>query len=235
MFCEGNVETILLDKVEKHYTTGGYTVHAVDGVDLIMRKGEFTALAGPSGSGKTTLLNLIGGLDRPDEGTISIDGVSTGEKTDEELTELRLRKIGFIFQAYNLIPVLTAYENIQFVLQIQGVPEREHRDRIIPILRELGLEDKKDRFPTQLSGGEQQRVAVARAVVGNPAIVLADEPTANLDSETSANLLGMMRTLNEKSGVTFLFSTHDQMVIEQAQRVIRLRDGRVQADTVKNS
>jgi putative ABC transport system ATP-binding protein len=225
---------ITLRGVRKQFKSGETVINAVDGVDLDLEKGEFAALAGPSGSGKTTLLNLIGGLDRPDEGDIIINGRATKDRTDDELTELRLRHIGFIFQAYNLIPVLTAYENIQFVLQIQGVPDREHRDRIMPILATLGLEGLEHRFPTQLSGGQQQRVAVARAVVGGPALVLADEPTANLDSETAKNLMNMMRTLNEKNKVTFLFSTHDPLVIEQANRVIRLHDGRISADERKN-
>jgi putative ABC transport system ATP-binding protein len=228
------METIKLDAVKRHFQEGEYVVRAVNGVDLILQKGDFAALAGPSGSGKTTLLNLIGGLDRPDEGEIFIDNEATGNKGDDAMTEIRLRKIGFVFQAYNLIPVLTAYENIQFVLQIQGVPEREHRDSIMPILETLGLDELCNRFPTQLSGGQQQRVAVARAVVGHPSIVLADEPTANLDSETSKNLLDMMRKLNEKNDVTFLFSTHDPLVIERAQRVIRMLDGQVTSDERKN-
>lgn len=227
------MESIHIQQVKKYFQEGEHVVRAVNGIDVTLEKGEFTAVAGPSGSGKTTLLNLLGGLDRPTEGDITIDGVSMSSQTDSELTELRLRKIGFVFQAYNLIPVLTAYENIQFVLQIQGVPDHEHRDRIIPLLGELGLEGLEKRFPTQLSGGQQQRVAVARAVVGNPAIVLADEPTANLDSESSINLLDLMRRLNEQKGVTFLFSTHDPMVIERARRVIRLRDGKVQTDERK--
>ncbi|MFC1692605.1 ABC transporter ATP-binding protein [Candidatus Latescibacterota bacterium] len=228
------MEAIVMNDVEKHFHDGDNIVRAVNGVGLAIEKGDFAALAGPSGSGKTTLLNLTGGLDRPDAGTISIEGVITNDRTDDELTEIRLHRIGFVFQAYNLIPVLTAYENVQFVLQIQGVPEKEHRDRIIPLFNSLGLDGLADRFPTKLSGGQQQRVAVARAVIGNPAIVLADEPTANLDSEASTNLLDMMRRLNEEKGVTFLFSTHDPMVIELARRVIRLRDGRVQTDERKN-
>jgi len=224
------MEAIRMDHVRKDFQEGEHVVHAVNGVNIVLEKGEFTSLAGPSGSGKTTLLNLAGGLDRPTEGEIAIDGAPTNDRTDDELTEIRLRRIGFVFQAYNLIPVLTAYENIQFVLQIQGVPEKEHRNRIMSLLKDLGLEGLENRFPTQLSGGQQQRVAVARAVIGNPAIVLADEPTANLDTETARNLLEMMRRLNEDKGVTFLFSTHDPMVLEHAKRVIRLRDGKVQND-----
>ena len=229
------MNAIELHGVKKHYPQADDLVRAVDGIDLTLAPGEFASLAGTSGSGKTTLLNLIGGLDRPNEGTLAIDGVDTRDKSDDELAELRLRRIGFVFQAYNLIPVLTAYENIQFVLQAQGVPEREHKARIMPILDELGLAELANRFPTQLSGGQQQRVAVARAIVGNPAIVLADEPTANLDSETAASLLGMMRRLNQEHGITFLFSSHDPAVIAIAERVIRLRDGKVIADERKDA
>ncbi len=228
------MEAICLKNVKKYFHEGEHVVQAVNEVDLVIQKGEFAALAGPSGSGKTTLLNLTGGLDRPDSGEISISGITTNDKSDDALTELRLRKIGFVFQAYNLIQVLTAFENVQFVLQIQGVPDSEHRDRILPLFETLGLKGLENRFPSQLSGGQQQRVAVTRAVIGNPAIVLADEPTANLDSDTAANLLSMMRKLNEEKEVTFLFSTHDPMVIEQARRVIRLRDGKIQSDERKN-
>ena len=228
------MEAIQIRDVKKFFQEGEHTVHAVNGIDLTLEKGEFAALAGPSGSGKTTLLNLTGGLDHPDEGAITIGDVSLNERSDNELTELRLHKIGFIFQAYNLIPVLTAYENVQFILQIQGVNDSEHRERILPLFENLGLEGLENRFPTQLSGGQQQRVAVARAVIGNPAIVLADEPTANLDSETSKSLLDLMRRLNEEKGVTFLFSTHDPLVIERARRVIRLRDGKVKSDETKD-
>ena len=227
------MEAVALHGVKKHYHEGEHTVRAVDGVDLVVESGGFATLAGPSGSGKTTLLNLIGGLDRPDEGVITVDGVTLNDRSDDELAALRLRRIGFVFQAYNLIPVLSVYENIQFVLQIQGVPEHDHRGRIMPILERLEMAPLARRFPGQLSGGQQQRVAVARAVVGNPSIVLADEPTANLDSESASNLLRIMRGLNEGGGVTFLFSSHDPMVIGEARRVIRLRDGRVVADERK--
>jgi len=198
-----------------------------------LHAGEFATLAGPSGSGKTTLLNIIGGLDRPDEGTVMVGGVTLGDRSEDELAKLRLHTIGFVFQAYNLIPVLTVYENIQFVLQIQGAPEREHLGRIMPLLERLEVAGFENRFPGQLSGGQQQRIAVARAVVGNPSIILADEPTANLDSESASNLLRLMRGLNEDRGVTFLFSSHDPMVIGEARRVIRLRDGRIQSDDSK--
>ncbi|MFH1723494.1 MAG: ABC transporter ATP-binding protein [Elusimicrobiota bacterium] len=217
----------------KHFQSGNQKVRAVDGVDLELPKGDFAALAGPSGSGKTTLLNLIGGLDRPDKGEIWIDGQAVSRLSDDEFTSLRLYKIGFVFQAYNLIPVLSAYENVQFILQIQGVPERDHAERIHPFMRMLGLKGLENRRPPQLSGGQQQRVAVARSVVGRPAIVLADEPTANLDSETAGSLMDLMRKLNEEQSVTFLFSSHDPLVLERARRVIRLRDGKIQSDEKK--
>lgn len=221
---------VRVESAGRYFKSGDHVVRAIDGIDLTLEKGAFAALAGPSGSGKTTLLNLIGGLDRPDAGEIYIDGQPTSKLSDNELTRLRLRKIGFVFQAYNLIPVLSAYENIQFILQIQGLPQSEHDARIRPILKELGLLGMETRRPTQLSGGEQQRVAVARAVVGAPAIILADEPTANLDSETAKGLMDLMRRLNEEQGVTFLFSSHDPLVLERARRVIRLRDGKISGD-----
>ncbi|MFH2203409.1 MAG: ABC transporter ATP-binding protein [Elusimicrobiota bacterium] len=220
-------EVIRVAGAAKHFQSGDHVVRAVDGVDLTLKRGEFAALAGPSGSGKTTLLNLIGGLDRPDQGEIVIDGRETSKLSDNELTRLRLHRIGFVFQAYNLIPVLSAYENVQFILQIQGAPEAEHAGRIAPIFKELGIDELQGRRPTQLSGGQQQRVAVARAVVGTPAIVLADEPTANLDSATARGLMDLMKRLNQEQRVTFLFSSHDPMVLGRARRVIRMRDGKI--------
>ncbi len=217
----------------KHYREIEHSIKAVDGISLTVQRGEFAVLAGPSGSGKTTLLNLIGCIDRPDVGEVLIDGISMGNKSDEEMTSFRLMKIGFVFQAYNLIPVLSAYENIQFILQIQGIPEKNHEEKIMPLLQNLGLEELRHRFPPQMSGGQQQRVAVARAIIGNPAIVLADEPTANLDFECANSLLEMMRKLNVEQGVTFLFSSHDSRVIDSARRVIRIRDGKIFSDETK--
>lgn len=222
-----------LRAVTRTFLEGESRVRAVDNVTLAIPVGNFAVLAGPSGSGKTTLLNLIGGLDRPDEGEILLDGRRTNDRTDDELTHIRLHRLGFVFQAYNLVPVLTAWENVQFILQIQGVPEKEHGERISSLFHDLGLEGLENRFPPQLSGGQQQRVAVARAIVGNPAIVLADEPTANLDSETSAHLLDLMRKMNTERKVTFLFSSHDPMVIERACRVIHLHDGRIKSDETR--
>lgn len=219
--------------VSRFYRDGDHEIRACDGVDLDLVRGEFAALAGPSGSGKTTLLNLIGGLDRPDAGVVEIDGEPTRNLGDEALTKLRLHKVGFVFQAYNLIPVLSALENAEFVLLVQGLPPTERHRRVAEAFAELGLQGLEYRRPTQLSGGQQQRVAVARAIVSRPAIVLADEPTANLDSATAEGLLDMMRRLNVEHGITFLFSSHDPLVLERADRLIRMRDGRIVADEVR--
>lgn len=206
-------------------------VHALDGVDLDVASGEFLAVAGPSGSGKTTLLNLLSGLDRPTRGSVEIDGRDITRLSRAELAEFRLRNVGFVFQAYNLIPVLTAGENAEFTLLMQGVPAVERARRVQEELAELGIEPALvDRRPSELSGGQQQRVAVARALVARPKLVLADEPTANLDSATGARLLDKMREMNERTGVTFLFSTHDPMVMERARRLVTLRDGKVVED-----
>ncbi len=203
-------------------------VRALDGIDLTINEGEFTAIAGPSGSGKTTLLNMIGGIDHPTSGTVMVAGKNLTELDGNELAEFRLHNLGFIFQAYNLIPVLTALENVEFILLLRGVPEKERRERAVKELAALGIgEDMIHRRPAELSGGQQQRVAVARATVARPRIILADEPTANLDSKTGALLLDKMREMNETRGITFLFSTHDQMVMERARRLIVLRDGRI--------
>lgn len=231
---EKSTDTVQVKNVSRIYQSGQVSVKAIDRLDLSVASGEFAVLAGPSGSGKSTLLNLIGGLDRPTSGEIYLDGDLLNNRSDDELTRDRLHKIGFVFQAYNLIPVLTAYENVQFILQIQGVPENEHADRIMPLLKELGIEGLENRRPTELSGGQQQRVAVARAIVGRPAIILADEPTANLDSESALSLLALMYRLNREQGVTFLFSSHDSRVIEIARRVISLRDGQLFEDRRKS-
>lgn len=208
-------------------------VLALRGVDLRICTGEFTTLMGPSGSGKTTLLNMIGALDRPTEGQVLISGRSVGALSDHERAELRRDELGFIFQSYNLLPVLTAYENAEFVLLARGVPERERRAQVMELLKAVGLEGLEDRRPTELSGGQQQRVAIARAMAGAPALILADEPTANLDSHTGASLIELMKRLNQERGVTFLFSTHDPQVMEAARRVIRLVDGQVDQDEVR--
>ena len=219
--------------VKKSYRQGEIEVHALRDVSLAIEKGEFTAVAGPSGSGKTTLLNLVGGLDALDAGSIVVDGNAFDRMSQSRLANLRLHKIGFVFQAYNLIPVLSAAENVEFVMLLQGVNARERQQRAKAILDDVGLSDKYDRRPAELSGGQQQRVAVARAIVSNPSIVLADEPTANLDSETGNGLLKMMKKMNEEKKVTFIFSTHDKMVMDYARRLVLLRDGRLADDRVK--
>lgn len=217
----------------RHYEQGAGIVRALQGVDLDLEPGEFTALMGPSGSGKTTLLNLIGGLDTPTDGSIQVDGKTISALTGTERSDLRRDRIGFIFQSYNLVPVLTARENTEFVMMLQGVPPKERRERADATLASVGLAGMEGRRPGELSGGQQQRVAVARAIATQPAIVLADEPTANLDSETKAELIELMRRLNEEQGVTFLFSTHDPEIIQAARRVIRLRDGKIETDEVR--
>jgi putative ABC transport system ATP-binding protein len=213
--------------VSKVYRQNGVPVSALNDIDLQIAAGEFVALVGPSGSGKSTMLNLIGGLDTPTAGQIRVGGQEIGGLSKAALSEVRLRKIGFVFQDYNLIPVLSALENVEYVMLLQGVPERERRSRSLAILNELGLAGLEHRRPGELSGGQQQRVAVARAMVSEPVIVLPDEPTANLDSTAGAALLDLMRSLNERKGTTFVFSTHDPMVMARARRIVRLRDGRI--------
>jgi putative ABC transport system ATP-binding protein len=206
-------------------------VLALRGVDLDVAEGEFTALAGPSGSGKTTLLNIIGVLDKPTSGRIEVAGTDVSTLEKGGAADWRLERVGFIFQAYNLVPVLTAYENAEFTLLLRGVPAQERRKAVLPLLERVGLGDMADRKPHELSGGQQQRIAVVRALATRPAIILADEPTANLDSETSAELLELMLELNQELKTTFLFSTHDPVVIDRARRVVRLRDGRVERES----
>lgn len=219
--------------VKKIYRQGKVEIHALRGINLSIEKGGFIALAGPSGSGKTTLLNIIGGLDYADSGSIGLDGNSINTMSQSKLASLRLHNIGFVFQSYNLIPVLSALENVEFVMLLQGVPTAERRERATAVLDDVGLKDTYNRRPAELSGGQQQRVAVARAIVSNPLIVLADEPTANLDSKTGEGLVEMMREMNEKKNITFIFSTHDQMVMDYARRLVHIRDGLVADDQVK--
>ncbi len=219
--------------VKKTYRQGKVEIRALNGVCLSIEKGGFVALAGPSGSGKTTMLNIIGGLDLADSGRITVDGNTLNRMTQSELASLRLQKVGFVFQAYNLIPVLSALENVEFVMLLQGVPPAERTERAKAILDDVGLAGKYDRRPAELSGGEQQRVAVARAIVSDPSIVLADEPTANLDSKTGKGLLEIMKQLNEKKKATFIFSTHDKMVMDYARRLVLIRDGLVADDQVR--
>ncbi|MDT8273061.1 MAG: ABC transporter ATP-binding protein [Desulfomonilia bacterium] len=223
-------DLIRLEHVEKEYRDDGVPVHALNGVTLSIERGEFTVLAGPSGSGKTTLINLIGGLDRPTSGEVQVAGKDTLKLSGSELSRLRLYKIGFVFQAYNLIPVLTAFENAEYVLMLQGMPSNERKHKVMNLLKDVGLEGLEKRFPRELSGGQQQRVAIARSIASEPELILADEPTANLDTRTSASLLDLMMKLNTEKGITFLFSTHDPEVIQRARRIIRLRDGRIVSD-----
>ena len=211
----------------KSYYQGDLEVPALRGVDLDVQEGEFTALAGPSGSGKTTLLNIAGALDHPTSGTIEVAGRDVSGLGKGDAADFRLGTVGFIFQAYNLVPVLTAYENAEFTLLLRGVPADERRERVEPLLERVGLGDMMDRRPHELSGGQQQRVAVVRALATQPRLVLADEPTANLDSATSGELLDLMLELNDELETTFVFSTHDQTVIDRARRIVRLLDGRV--------
>ncbi len=224
---------IELKNVFRCYGAGDVQVRAVDGVDLKIMPGEFTAIVGPSGSGKSTLLNLIGGLDTPSDGTIHLAGIAISEMSGGELSDFRRDHIGFIFQSYNLIPVLSVTENVEYIMLLQGVPTDERRRRVQEILKRVGLEGREHRRPGELSGGQQQRVAVARAMVSKPSLILADEPTANLDSVTGASLLDMMKELNERDGMTFVFSTHDPNIMARAKRLIRMKDGKVESDETR--
>ncbi len=217
-----------LKNVVKEYPLGKLKVRALHGIDLAIRRGEFTTIAGPSGSGKTTALNLIGCVDVPTSGEVTVDGQSTGKLDDKGLTELRLRKLGFIFQSFNLVAVLTLFQNVEFPLLLQGgTTPGERKKRVDAILDRVGLTAHAKHRPSELSGGQRQRVAIARALVTRPAIVLADEPTANLDSATGQNIIELMRELNRQEQTTFIFSTHDHRVMERADRIIRLEDGRI--------
>lgn len=217
-------------QLEKIYNNSVAPVKAVNNVNLEFKQGEFTAIVGPSGSGKTTFLNLIGGLDKPTQGSVIIDNVDISTMKESRLFDFRLRHIGFVFQAYNLIPVLTASENVSFIMLLQNKPKAEMEKRAKEMLEQVGLADKLHVRPNKLSGGQQQRVAVARALASRPDFVLADEPTANLDTESAFNLLDIMSKLNREENITLIFSTHDQRVIERARRVITLVDGEVSKD-----
>ncbi|HEB62966.1 MAG TPA: ABC transporter ATP-binding protein [Gammaproteobacteria bacterium] len=226
---------VQLKDVSKIYQQGKIEVKAVDRLSLDIQRGDFAALCGPSGSGKTSVLNLVGGLDVPSSGEVWVDQINLATLSASALSNVRKNRIGFVFQAYNLIPVMTAYENAEFVLNLQGVDESERHDRVMTILKEVGLEGLEKRRPDEMSGGQQQRVAIARAIVTQPAIILADEPTANVDSRTAESLLDLMQALNQEKGITFLFSTHDQHVMDRARRLIRLLDGRLESDEVRGA
>ena len=231
----GTTSVVELEDVSKIYRQGAQHVEALRGLTMSVTSGEFTAISGPSGSGKTTALNLIGALDTPTSGTVRLEGTDLGSLNRKELSRWRRDRIGFVFQAYNLLPVLSAYENAEIVMAVQGIDQDTCRRRVLELLARVGLEGLEgleERRPSELSGGQQQRVAIARAIAANPAIVLADEPTANVDSTTADMLLEMMESLNRDQGVTFLFSTHDPRVMARARRVIRLVDGRIESDKV---
>ncbi|GAB4242884.1 MAG: ABC transporter ATP-binding protein [Saprospiraceae bacterium] len=224
------MKVIETNKISKIYNPDTVPVHALNGVDLEIGRGEFTAIVGPSGSGKTTLLNIIGGLDNATSGSVIIEGTDISKLKGGALINFRLYNIGFVFQAYNLIPVLTARENVEFIMLLQSRPAVEREARVSELLKAVGLEDKIEKRPSELSGGQQQRVAVARALASKPKFVLADEPTANLDSKSAENLLDIMLRLNEEENITFIFSTHDARVIRRARRVVTLEDGKIVKD-----
>ncbi len=222
------MEIIKAEKLEKTYQDNGVPVHALRGIDLSISKGEYAVIAGPSGSGKTTLLNMLGALDKPTNGKIFFEGEDITVKDKNTLSRMRLHKLGFIFQAYNLIPVLSAIENIEFSMMLLGIPEKEREERALSLMDELGIKELAYKRPNEMSGGQQQRVAVARAIVNNPSLVLADEPTANLDSVTAGHLLDLMEKMNSDKNITFIFSSHDKQVIDRAKRLVILKDGMVQ-------
>lgn len=217
--------------ITKVYNTDKVPVNALRGVSFSVDRGEFTAIVGPSGCGKSTLLNIVGGLDNPSDGKILVEGKDLSVLKENKLIDFRLAKIGFVFQSYNLIPVLTAKENIALIMELQGIGKKERSDRAMDLLKAVGLAGKEDKKPSELSGGQQQRVAVARALASEPSFILADEPTANLDSVSTSNLLDIMAEINREKGTTFIFSTHDQRVIDKARRVIRLEDGMIVSDS----
>ncbi len=228
------MKTVIETKnIYKTFGEGELAVHALNDVGIQIKEGEFTALVGPSGSGKTTLLNMIGGLDNPTSGNVILNETEITTLKKQEMTDFRLHNIGFVFQAYNLIPVLSAYENAEFIMLLQGKPEHVRKERVYNLLKEVGLEGKEKNKPGELSGGQQQRVAVVRALAAKPAYILADEPTANLDSKSTGDLLDLMYQLNQEENMTFVFATHDQRVIDRAKRVITLVDGKVVSDETK--
>ncbi|MDX9759934.1 MAG: ABC transporter ATP-binding protein [Bacteroidota bacterium] len=226
------MKVIQLTGIHKTYSDNGVPVHALRGIDLEIERGDFVVIAGPSGSGKTTLLNIMGALDTPTAGAVFLEGEDIARKSKDAIAAIRLEKLGFVFQAYNLIPVLSAMENIEFTMMLRGIDEGTRRSRAMEVMRELDIAQLADKRPNEMSGGQQQRVAVARAIVNNPSIILADEPTANLDSETGATLLDLMQRMNREHGLTFIFSSHDQNVIDRARRLILLRDGTIESDTI---
>lgn len=226
------MEIIRTDKLEKIYEDNNIPVHALKGINMQVDKGEFLVIAGPSGSGKTTLLNLLGALDTPTQGKVYFEGDDISNKTKNQLATLRLKKIGFIFQAYNLIPVLDAMENIEFTMMLQNIPEKTRKERSLKVMEELGISDLFKKRPNEMSGGEQQRVAVTRAIVNNPTLVLADEPTANLDSKNGENLLDLMLKMNLEKNITFVFSSHDNLVIDRARRLLMMKDGYIECEKI---
>ncbi len=228
------MSVIKVNNLTKTYTDTEVPVHAVNGVDLHFEKGEFAAIVGPSGSGKTTLLNMIGGLEKPTDGSVIVHGQDISELSSGKLIDFRLNNIGFVFQAYNLIPVLTAKENVEFIMQLQNWDKKKMNERTKVILNSVGLGKRMKSKPNQLSGGQQQRVAVARALASKPQFILADEPTANLDSKSTTQLLDIMEKLNEEENITFIFSTHDQRVVDKARRVIMIDDGKIVSDEIKS-
>ena len=228
------MNVISTQHVMKVYDEGAVPVKAVNDVSLDIKQGEFTAIVGPSGSGKTTLLNIIGGLDRPSTGIVKVGGTELNGMSENQLIDFRLHNIGFVFQSYNLIPVLTAKENAEFIMLLQKKSPKERNERVMKLLDEVGISEQANKRPGEMSGGQQQRVAVARALASKPKFVLADEPTANLDSKSTENLLDLMAKLNKEENVTFLFSTHDQRVIDRARRVVTLEDGKIISDETRN-
>ena len=232
---QNTMKVIDIKDLTKIYDGTGLEVKAVNGVNLSFEEGEFAAIVGPSGSGKTTLLNMLGGLDRPTSGEVEVGGTNIWGLRSRKLIDFRLKNIGFVFQAYNLIPVLTAKENVEFVMQLQGASKKQREERVHELMEAVGLSDRLKSRPNKLSGGQQQRVAVARALASKPKFVLADEPTANLDTKSTENLLDIMERLNREENITFIFSTHDARVVKKARRVVTLEDGKVLSDVNKAS